>query len=120
MTTKGQDLEAMFAQMRAELVAWRAAHPEATFDQIAAQVTPRRQRLMGALLEELALQQGHGYALEGLRCPQCGEALIYKGTPEREVLHSEGETELARAYYYCPHCKRGFFPPGSTAGAGAP
>jgi phage terminase large subunit GpA-like protein len=118
MRAKGPDLEEMFTQMRAELVQWRAAHPEASFDEIAAQITPRRQRLMGAWLEELALQHGNGYAWAGLPCPQCGEALVYKGTPEREVIHSEGEAELARAYYYCPHCKRGFFPPGSAVGVG--
>jgi hypothetical protein len=120
MTAEEPELKTMYEQMETELVEWRAAHPQASIDEIAAQITPRRQRLMGAMLAKLALQQGNGYALEGLRCAQCGETLVYKGTPEREVLHSEGEAEIARAYYYCPHCKRGFFPPGSTAGAGAP
>jgi uncharacterized protein with PIN domain len=76
--------------------------------------------LMGALMAELALQHGNGYALEGLRCARCGAQLVYKGTPEREVLHPEGEGELERAYYHCPQCERGLFPPGPTAGTGAP
>jgi hypothetical protein len=42
------------AQMREELLAWRTAHPEATFDEIVAQMTTRRQELMAALIEELA------------------------------------------------------------------
>lgn len=120
MPSEGSRLEAMFAEMHKELVAWREAHPEASFDEIAAQVAPRRRRLMGALLEELALQHGNGYELAGVCCPQCGEGLVYKGTPEREVLHREGETRLTRAYYYCPHCQRGFFPPGSPSRADAP
>ena len=49
MTTKESETGVLFEQLRAELVAWRAAHPEATWDEIAAQVTPRRQQLMGAL-----------------------------------------------------------------------
>lgn len=120
MTTEGADRGSVFAQMQAELVEWRAAHPEASLDEIAAQITPRRQRLMGALLAELALQHGNGYALEGLRCAQCGAQLVYKGAPEREVLHLEGEAELARAYYHRPQCERRLFPPGPTVGAGAP
>jgi hypothetical protein len=112
MTAKGPDLGTTFTQMQTELMEWRRAHPAASIDEIAAQITPRRQRLMGALLVELALQEGNGYALEGVHCAQCGGQMIYKGTPEREVLHTEGEGELARAYYHCPHCKRGFFPPG--------
>jgi hypothetical protein len=74
---------------------------------------------MGALLAELAVQAGNGYAMAGLRCEGCGEPLVYKGTPEREVLLLEGEAALARAYYYCPHCEAGLFPPRPAAGAGA-
>ena len=120
MREQGANVQELFAQMQAELVAWRLAHPEATMDEIAAQVTPRRRQVMGALLAKLALQTGDGYALEGLRCEHCGELMVYKGAPEREVLLSEGELDIARAYYHCPRCKRGLFPPGSTSGAGTP
>lgn len=120
MSQSAKDLESLFARMREELRAWRAAHPDATLDEIAAQVTPRRRELMGALLIELAVQEGNGYAIEGLRCEQCGEPLVYKGTPERDVLLLEGEAELVRAYYHCPHCEVGLFPPRPSAGAGTP
>jgi hypothetical protein len=114
------DVGELFSQMRTDLVTWRAAHPGATLDEIAAEVTPRRREMMGALLTELACQEGDGYVLEGLCCERCGERMVYKGTPKRELIHSEGEVTLARAYYHCPHCKSGLFPPGPTAGAGAP
>jgi hypothetical protein len=119
MNEPSKSLESLFARVHEELRQWRGVHPEATLDEIAAQVTPRRRQLMGALLAELALQEGNGYAVEGLRCEQCGGLLEYKGTPERQVLLLEGEAALARAYYHCPRCEAGLFPPGPAAGPGA-
>lgn len=120
MNQPTESLESLFARLHEELRQWRAAHSEATLDEIAAQVTPRRRQLMGALLVELAVQEGNGYVVEGLRCEQCGKPLVYEGTPEREVLLLEGEGELARAYYHCPHCEAGLFPPRPPAGSGTP
>jgi hypothetical protein len=105
-------------QMYEELYAWREVHPEASFDEIARQVTPRRQALMGELLAQLACQHGNGVEVKGLVCEGCGARLEYKGTPRRLVEHWEGETQLKRAYYYCPHCEGGVFPPGSATEAG--
>ncbi|MHB0859489.1 MAG: hypothetical protein ACYC5M_18215 [Anaerolineae bacterium] len=109
----------LFTAMCAEVRQWREEHPEATLDEIAAQLTPRRQHLMGQLLIALALQPGDGYALEGVACPGCGTAMVYKGHPTRQVDHLEGAGELPRAYYHCPGCGQGFFPPRQAAGAGA-
>jgi hypothetical protein len=105
-------MQQAFEQMWEELHGWREKHPAASFDEIAAQATPRRRALMGQLLAQLACQHGDGEVVEGLRCPDCGQAMSYKGRPRREVEHLEGETELARAYYYCAQCESGFFPPG--------
>jgi YgiT-type zinc finger domain-containing protein len=102
-----QEAEAMYEEM----VAWREKHPEASFDEIAAQVTPRRRKLMGGLLQGLARQHGDGRYVE-VACPQCGEGMAASGRRRREVLHSEGETRLERAYHHCPACGRGLFPPG--------
>ena len=100
-------------QMYDELQAWREGHPEASFDEIAAQVTPRRRALIGELLGVLARQHGNGVVPEGRVCEGCGQAMRYKGEFRREVEHYlEGETELERAYYYCAHCEGGIFPPG--------
>jgi hypothetical protein len=107
-----EEMGQAFEQMWEELHQWRAEHPEASFDEIAAQVTPRRRMLMGQLLAQLACQHGDGEVVEGLSCPDCGQAMSYKGTPKRGVAHLEGETELGRAYYYCASCERGLFPPG--------
>ncbi len=101
--------EAMYEELRA----WREAHPEATFDEIAAQVTPKRRALMGELLGELAQQQGDG-RYEQAACPSCGTPLEASGRRTRRIVHAEGEVEVERAYHHCPHCGTGLFPPGPT------
>jgi ferric-dicitrate binding protein FerR (iron transport regulator) len=106
------EMQEAFEQVWEELYSWREAHPEASFDEIAAQVTPRRRALIGQLLAQLACQHGAGEAVEGVKCPRCGEMMKYKGRGSREVEHLEGETELERAYYHCAGCESGLFPPG--------
>jgi hypothetical protein len=96
-----------------ELRTWRGMHPEASFDEMAAQVTPRRRELMGLLLKQLAQERDERIATPV--CAQCGETMTYKGTPPRGVSHSEGEIRLERAYYYCTACGSTLFPPRPAA-----
>ena len=110
--------QAQAKEIYEELYEWRERHPEASFDEIARQVTPRRQELMGGLISQLAVQHGRGEVVEGLTCEQCGQALVYKGQPRRGVAHLEGEAHLRRAYYHCSHCKGGIFPPGPAVEVG--
>lgn len=103
--------EAMYEELRA----WRAQHLEASFDEIAEQVTPRRRVLMGQLLKQLATAADE--RIEAPVCEQCGKVMSYRGTPERQVGHREGDVGLERAYYYCDHCEGGLFPPRPPAEA---
>jgi uncharacterized protein with PIN domain len=50
-------------------------------------------------------------------CPACGGKVQYKGQKERPLVTETGEVRVKRAYYYCPSCRKGFFPPGSPLGA---
>ena len=104
--------EAMYEELRA----WREAHPEASFDEIASQVTPQRRELMGGLLEVLAKAEGDGKYTEA-SCAECGGEMEASGRRKRRIVHAEGETEIERAYYHCAECGKGFFPPGPTAGS---
>jgi hypothetical protein len=97
------------AAMYDELRAWRKQNLEASFDEIAEQVTPRRRALMGRLLRQLAVEADE--RIEAPLCEQCGAAMRYRGTPGRAIGHREGEVGLERAYYYCDSCQRGLFPP---------
>jgi len=98
--------------MQRTLVSWRAAHPAASFDEIAEAVRVEREALMGQLLAELASQHGVGEVLGERSCPQCGEVLHYKGEKPRMVLHVEGQPVLGRGYHHCDQCGHGFFPSG--------
>lgn len=101
-----------------EVSGWRDEHPEASFDEIVAQVKPKRRALMGELLTLLALQAGSGEVAEGRQCEQCGETMRYKGKLKRMAVHGEGDSSLNRAHYYCARCQSGLFPPGRAVEAG--
>lgn len=96
------------AAMYEELHAWRKGHQEASFDEIADEVTPRRRQLMGKLLEQLAVKADE--RIVAPLCAECGQEMSYRGMPERAVSHREGEVALERAYYYCDSCAGGLFP----------
>jgi predicted RNA-binding Zn-ribbon protein involved in translation (DUF1610 family) len=102
-------------EMYDELRKWRAEHAEASFDEIANQVSPRRRALMGQLLGQLATQHGDGRYAQA-NCPTCGEEMEASGRRRRQVVHAEGEADVERAYHHCPECGQGLFPPGPAAG----
>ncbi len=60
-----EEMEQAFEQMWEELYEWREKHPQASFDEIAVQVSPKRRKLMGQLLGQLARQHGEGVVIEG-------------------------------------------------------
>ena len=100
------------AKLYDELALWREGHGTASFDELAAQTTVKRQALMGELLGMLATQTEAASFVSERTCGQCGGVLHAKGTRQRTVLHAEGQTVLARGYYHCDQCGHGFFPSG--------
>src|SRR3954452_7313094 len=121
--------EARFAEQIEGVVggmrAWRAAHPRATFREIAeavdAELNPLRARMLGAVAAgspaaRFTEQPGE----ERPRCGQCGGKLEGRGRHRRQVT-TQGDVPVAleREYGVCASCKRGVFPPGRGPGAGA-
>jgi len=94
------------------LLDWYEAHPDATLAEIEEQVGEMRQELVGKVIEGALALSGKGFQLEGVRCEGCREVMKFQGYRERTVQTVEGEVRVSRAYYYCPRCKRGIFPPG--------
>ena len=67
------------------------------------------QRVMQELTVDLVNEEA---ATErGTKCPECGHKLRDKGKRKRELVTETGEVSLERGYYYCPTCRKGFFPP---------
>jgi len=97
--------------------AWYAAHPEASFDDMEKELGQLRRALMGDTLV-LALQQGDlGASPEAPRCERCGRTMEFQGYPRKKVHGLEGDSRIPRAYYLCPHCDAGLFPPGQPSEA---
>ena len=97
-----EQARAMYVRLRG----WRAANLEASFDEVADQVTQERQKLMAGLLGELAAQPEEEPG-EAEVCEGCGKELTPKGKRERGVGHLEGEVRIAREYHYCDECQSG-------------
>lgn len=43
-------------------------------------------------------------------CPKCGKLGRYKGQRERELTGRRGPVTIAEAEYFCPCCRKAFFP----------
>lgn len=70
------------------------------------------QRVMKQFTQDLVQAEAEG---EGSNiCPECDQKMRYKGRKKRNLATETGEVNLQRAYYYCPKCRKGVFPPGST------
>jgi hypothetical protein len=94
---------------------WYQAHAEATFDEMEEELGGQRRAILGDFLE-LNLRQGDlGATAETPGCPKCGKPMDFKGYPPKTVHGLEVDVKIPRAYYYCPSCKVGISPPGSTA-----
>jgi hypothetical protein len=117
--------------VRTALEQWRAAHPQATFDEIEDAVYGQLARLHAQWVGELAQPETGGESAEteasggpatpraGLRCATCGAGLRPCGRRTRQVVTRMGErATLQRRYWVCPACAAGLFPPGSGAGPG--
>lgn len=107
-------------QLRARLQQWRQAHPRATFDEIEEAVQQEVARWQAELVAELASEGAAQHDCPAAAketedrpiCAACGIPLQRNGTRAREVLSRQGQPiRLQRAYYVCPACGAGVFPP---------
>ena len=94
---------------------WYQAHPEATFDEMEAELGRHRREVLGDIIELSLRQRELGAVAEGAKCPRCGREMEFKGYRGKNVHGLEVDIRIPRAYYYCASCKAGFFPPGPSA-----
>lgn len=45
-----------------------------------------------------------------LKCEDCQQLMRYKGKKSKRMVTLRGEVEIERDYYYCEHCRKGYFP----------
>ena len=100
----------VLASAQAELHAWRAAHPQATFYEIEVETERQLARVRAALVGELV--RAGPVEVARPACPHCGQPMQKVGRQARTVLlpHDEALT-LEGPRYRCPACGTGFFPP---------
>ncbi|HLA42770.1 MAG TPA: hypothetical protein VJZ27_05015 [Aggregatilineales bacterium] len=65
-----------------------------------------------SVLKALVEEASEGSSPPLLDCPQCHQRIQKKGLRSKQVVSAAGEVKVKRAYYYCPECHHGFFPPG--------
>jgi hypothetical protein len=51
-------------------------------------------------------------------CPQCGQRGLQKGERERVIQTRRGEVKFTEPEFYCPRCRRAFFPSLGSSGSG--
>jgi hypothetical protein len=116
MPDEGARLKAELMEQAAaaieELMATRRPAEEISLteiEQLSLQVGERvREAVLGSLVQASARGEPNG----GVRCPECGGRMQRKGERTRQVVTEAGEVRVSRAYYSCPACRRGLFPPG--------
>ncbi len=97
--------------------AWYDAHPGATFDEMEEEVGEEGREHMGKLVELTLRRDDLGAKAEGPRCERCGMKMVFKGYPAKGIHGLKIDVGLRRAYYVCPACELGLFPPGSAVEA---
>lgn len=64
--------------------------------------------ISAALIEQQAARQRR--PVDEAVCPQCGQAGRYQGERPRELLTRRGPVQIAEPEYFCPCCRKAFFP----------
>lgn len=80
-----------------------------TLDQIEEATEQLGEEIKREIQQEILDALGTGYSGRTLLC-SCGQMCRYKSDNVRLVVTLHGEQPVARAYYYCSLCKRGFYP----------
>lgn len=56
---------------------------------------------------------------EEATCPQCQKLARWRGQRKRRIETRRGAIHVAEPEYYCPRCRRSFFPSDACVGDGA-
>jgi uncharacterized protein with PIN domain len=99
-----------------KLLASRSEKEELQLEDIERLVRAAGQTVMEQFTQEFVGQEGQ--RKDNRSCPECGRRMRAKGRKKRHLVTETGEVRLDRVYYYCPSCRKGFFPPRPTLESG--
>lgn len=110
------------AELKAELLAkmeveldslldWAESNGRPTLVQIEEAVLRCRREIGKAVATSIVNAQESVQLAPGPKCPSCHKEMHVKGRKRKYAETRLGAIEAQRCYYYCPRCKRGFFPP---------
>lgn len=111
--SRGQMEEALAGMMREkveELLNWCEETPKPTLEQIEERVLSWREAL-GKAATELIVENQEARAPAVVHCLRCGQKGEHKGLRVVNIESRVGTLRIERVYYYCPRCRKGFFPP---------
>lgn len=111
---KRAEMEKAAAEMIEVLLDWEEENRAPNLREIEDELLLLRKRFGQVLAAQVLENQEASQPVENPTCPECGEAMRYKGKKRTAVESRLGELTLERGYYYCAHCKCGLFPPGRT------
>ena len=95
-----------------EILDWYEANEAPTMSQIEAHVLVVREKLGQETARHLIQAQEAVHPSTAPPCPECHQPMRYKGDKGKRVGGLIGEVAMRRAYYHCPDCQAGLFPPG--------
>ena len=107
---KAELLAKMEAQLD-DLLEWADENPRPTLTQIEDAVLHCRSEVGRAMAEGVVNAQENAQLAPSPSCPTCGREMHVKDRKRKVVGTRVGDVKAERDYYYCPHCRRGFFPP---------
>lgn len=108
-----REAEVVAVEMAQKAVAWQAAHPRATLEELEEALLQLRAEFSQQLARVLLKHREATRPVPGPRCPQCGQEMHYKGDKPLHPPTTLGDLAFERGYYYCSECDQGVFPPGS-------
>ncbi|MCA9997265.1 MAG: hypothetical protein KDE56_16015 [Anaerolineales bacterium] len=91
---------------------WYEANENPTMSQIEAQVLSIREKVGQETAQQLIQAQEAVRPPTAPLCPRCQQAMRAKGNKTKRIDGFIGTMVIQRAYYYCPTCQEGLFPPG--------
>lgn len=91
---------------------WYEANETPNMNQIEAHVLGIREKLGQETARLLIQAQETVHPPTAPPCPECQQPMRYKGDKGKSITGLIGEVATERAYYHCPDCQKGLFPPG--------